>query len=52
MRRTLKAINPFLTENQIDDVVRKISIFDHFSLIENNRRVLELLRSPWGQGLQ
>lgn len=43
LRTSLKKINPFLTENQIDEVVRKITLFDKNSLIENNKKVLDLL---------
>lgn len=43
LRASLKKINPFLTESQIDEVIRKITSFDKNSLIENNKKVLDLL---------
>lgn len=43
LRKALKKINPFLTEPQIDETVRKISTFDKNSLIENNQFVLSKL---------
>lgn len=43
LRKALKQINPFLTEGQVDEVVRKISTFDRNSLIENNQKVLNYL---------
>ncbi|GHT78728.1 type I restriction enzyme [Bacteroidia bacterium] len=43
LRDALKRINPFLTEIQIDEVVRRIRTFDRNSLIENNQKVLDLL---------
>lgn len=43
LRTSLKKINAFLTEVQIDEVVRKITTFDKNSLIENNQKILNLL---------
>lgn len=43
LRSSLKKINSFLTEAQIDEVVRRICTFDRNSLIENNQKVLDLL---------
>jgi type I restriction enzyme R subunit len=43
LRSSLKKINSFLTEGQIDEVVRRIRTFDRSSLIENNQKVLDLL---------
>ncbi len=43
LRHALKRINPFLTDGQVDEVVRKISTFDKNSLIENNQKVLNHL---------
>ena len=43
IRTSLKKINPFLTEGQLDEVVRKITTFDRYNLIENNKKVLDLL---------
>ncbi|MDA3860886.1 MAG: HsdR family type I site-specific deoxyribonuclease [Melioribacteraceae bacterium] len=40
---SLKKINPFLTDAQIDEVIRKITTFSHSSLLENNQHVLNLL---------
>lgn len=43
LRTALKKINAFLTDAQVEEVIRKITTFDKNSLIENNQRVLELL---------
>ncbi|PAK34770.1 type I restriction endonuclease subunit R [Bacillus safensis] len=43
LKTALKRINTFLTDIQIEGVIRKITTFDKNSLIENNQRVLELL---------
>lgn len=43
LKTSLKKINTFLTDGQIEELVRKITTFDKSSLIENNQRVLELL---------
>ena len=43
LRSSLKKINPFLTETQIDEVVNRICTFDQNSLIQNNKKVLGLL---------
>lgn len=43
LRKALKKLNPFLTDGQIDEVVRKFSTFDRENLLENNHRVLEFL---------
>ena len=43
LRKALKRINPFLTDGQVDEVVRKISTFHKNSLIENNQKVLNFL---------
>jgi type I restriction enzyme R subunit len=43
LRESLIKINPFLTDGQVDEVVRKISTFDKNSLIENNQKVLNFL---------
>jgi type I restriction enzyme R subunit len=43
LREALIKINPFLTNGQVDEVVRKISTFDKNSLIENNQKVLNFL---------
>ena len=43
LRTALKRINPFLTDSQLDEVIRKISTFDKNSLIENNQKVLNYL---------
>ncbi|MCB2222125.1 MAG: HsdR family type I site-specific deoxyribonuclease [Bacteroidetes bacterium] len=43
LQKALKKINPFLTDNQVDDVVKKITTFHKGSLLEANRHVLELL---------
>jgi type I restriction enzyme R subunit len=39
----LKKINPFLTDTQIDEVIRRIDSFQSNNLIENNQSVLNLL---------
>lgn len=43
LKASLKRINSFLTDLQIDEVVRKIITFDRNSLIENNQKILDLL---------
>ncbi len=43
LRQALIAINPFLNEGQVDEVVRKITSFQKNSLIENNQQVLNYL---------
>lgn len=43
LKTSLKKINPFLTDRQVDEVIRKITTFDKNSLIENNKKVLDLL---------
>jgi len=43
LRAALKKINPFLTDGQVDEVVRKITSFQKNSLIENNEQVLTYL---------
>lgn len=43
LKQALRKINPFLSEPQLDEVVRKITSFDKSSLIENNQKVLNLL---------
>ncbi|MEM3408565.1 MAG: type I restriction endonuclease, partial [Candidatus Micrarchaeia archaeon] len=43
LRKALKRINPFITESQIDTVVRRIKVFEGNSLIEANREVHKLL---------
>ncbi len=43
LRAALKKINPFLTESQLDETIRKITSFSKNSLLENNQHVLELL---------
>lgn len=43
LRAALRKINPFLTDGQVEEVVRKISAFDKNSLIENNQQVLRYL---------
>ena len=43
LRSSLKTINSFLTETQIDEVVNRICTFDRNSLIDNNKKVLNLL---------
>ena len=43
LRKALISINPFLTEGQVDEVVRKITTFQKNSLIENNQQVLTYL---------
>ena len=43
LRTSLKTINPFLTDVQIDETVRKITSFEKNSLIECNEKVLTYL---------
>lgn len=39
----LKKINTFLTEPQLDEVIRKLTTFSKNSLLENNQQVLDFL---------
>ncbi|MGB8648872.1 MAG: HsdR family type I site-specific deoxyribonuclease [Anaerolineae bacterium] len=39
----LRKINPFLRDDQVAEVIRRITTFQSGNLIENNRRVLDLL---------
>jgi len=43
LEKALRKINPFLTADQLADVVRRISDFPIANLIENNRQVLTYL---------
>lgn len=43
LRQALIAINSFLTDGQVDEVIRKITTFQKNSLIENNQQVLTYL---------
>ncbi len=43
LRRALKKINDWLEDDQIEEVIRRITTFPGTSLIENNRHVLNLL---------
>ncbi len=43
LKASLKKINPFLTNAQIDEVARKMTTFSKNSLLENNQQVLNLL---------
>ncbi len=43
LRTALRKINPFLTDGQVEEVVRRISTFDKSSLLENNQQVLHYL---------
>ncbi len=43
LKEALVTINPFLSDAQIDEVVRKITTFQKNSLIENNQQVLNFL---------
>lgn len=43
LKKSLLKINPFLTEEQIEEVIRKITVFEKNSLLENNQKVLDLL---------
>jgi type I restriction enzyme R subunit len=43
LEAALRRINPFLTDEQVDEVVRRISTLPGSSLIENNQYVLDLL---------
>jgi type I restriction enzyme R subunit len=43
LRQALIDINPFLTDGQVDEIVRKITTFQKNSLIENNQQALTYL---------
>jgi len=43
LRRSLMQINPWLEDDQLAEVIRRITSFPGGSLIENNRRILNLI---------
>ena len=43
LRKSLKKINPWLEDDQVEEVVRRITSFPSSNLLENNRHVLQLL---------
>ena len=43
LKESLIRINPFLTDLQIDEVVRRIRTFEKNSLIENNQKIVYCL---------
>jgi len=43
LQQALRQINPFLTDEQVEDLTRRISTFDRNSLLENNQQVLHYL---------
>lgn len=43
LERSLRRINPFLTDDQVAEVVRRITVAPGASLLENNQHVLRLL---------
>ena len=43
LEAALRKINPFLQDDQVEEVIRRITSFPHASLIENNQAVLRLL---------
>lgn len=43
LREALVRINPFLTEPQVDEVVRKLTTFTRTNIIENNERILDAI---------
>lgn len=43
LRKALKKINDWLEDDQVEEVIRKITTFPAASLIENNQSVLQLL---------
>ena len=43
LREALLKINPFLTDNQLEELERKITTFQKSSLLENNQQVLHYL---------
>ena len=43
LRKSLKKINPFLTDGQIDEVVNRITAHPGGTLLENNERIYNLL---------
>jgi type I restriction enzyme, R subunit len=43
LEAALRQINPFLRDEQVEEVIRRISSFPHAGLIENNQAVLRLL---------
>lgn len=49
LERALRRINPFLADDQVAEVVRRITVAPGSSLIENNQHVLRLL-NVWCSG--
>lgn len=43
LREALKKINAFITDDQVEDVIHRISTFPNNTLLENNQYVLNLL---------
>lgn len=43
LKKALLDINDFLTEAQVEEVIRKLESFTHTSLLENNQQVLKYL---------
>ncbi len=43
LEAALRKINPFLRDDQVDEVIRRITTFPQASLIENNQSILRLL---------
>lgn len=43
LKSSLKKINPFLEEDQLEEVIRRLATFSKNSLLENNKQVLEYL---------
>lgn len=43
LREALVRLNPFLTETQVDEVVRKLTTFTRTNLVENNERILQAI---------
>jgi len=43
LEKSLLKINPWLETDQLEEVVRRITVFSQKSLIENNQKVLELM---------
>lgn len=43
LREALVRINPFLTDAQVDEVVRKLTTFSRANLVENNERILQAI---------
>ena len=43
LRQSLKKINPWIEDDQVDDVIRRLTSYTASGLLDNNRRILAML---------